>query len=73
LIQLGNKIGNKHKKKTKFNFATKLYIKPKKLPYTNPKLIKAFNEKDIEWIGEEDSRRCIPKMSKNIRIRKFCF
>jgi hypothetical protein len=64
LIQFGSKIGNKHKNKTKLNFPPKLYIKPKHLPYIDPKIIKTFNEKDIEWIGEEDSRRCIPKMSK---------
>jgi hypothetical protein len=50
-----------------------LHTKPKNLPWTDPKLRKIFNEDDIEWIGEEDSKSCIPRMSKNIKARKFNF
>ncbi len=30
-----------------------------------------FNEDAIEWTKEEDSKNCIPRMSKNERLRKF--
>jgi hypothetical protein len=68
-----SKIGNRHRKRTKLNFPPKLHTKPKNLPWIDPKPRKTFNENDIEWIGEEDSRSCIRRMFKNVRTRKFCY
>jgi len=41
-----------------------LYIKPKNLPWVDPKPRGTFNENDIEWIEEEDSRSGIPRILK---------
>jgi hypothetical protein len=38
---------------------------------TDPKPKKTFNEDDNEWIGEEKSRSCIPRMSKNRKTKKL--
>ncbi len=67
------KIKSRHKKKTKPNFPPKLHTKPKNLPWPDPKPRKTFNEDDIEWIEEEDSRNGIPRMSKNVRARKYSY
>jgi hypothetical protein len=48
-----------------------LHTKPKNLPWTDPKPKKTFNEDDNEWIGEEKSRSCIPRMSKNRKTKKL--
>jgi hypothetical protein len=68
-----SKIGSRHRKKTKLNFPLKLYNKPKNLPWIDLEPRIFFNEDDIEWTGEEDSRSCIPRMFKNIRARKFSY
>jgi len=41
-----------------------LYTKPKNLPWVDPKPRGTFNENDIEWIEEEDSRSGIPRILK---------
>jgi hypothetical protein len=48
-----------------------VHTKPKNLPSTDPKPRKTYNEDDIEWIGEEESKSSIPRMSKNRKARKF--
>jgi hypothetical protein len=50
-----------------------LYTKPKNLPWTNPKLRGPFNDNDIKWIEEEDSRSGIPRMFLNEKSRKFSY
>jgi hypothetical protein len=67
------KIKNRHKKKNKPNFPPNLNTKPKNLPWIDPKPRATFNENDMEWIEEEDSRSGIPRMSKNERSRKFSY
>jgi hypothetical protein len=48
-----------------------VHTKPKNLPWIDPKPRKTFNEDDIEWIGKEKKKSCIPRMSKNRKARKF--
>jgi hypothetical protein len=61
-IRPSGKIKNRHRKKTKPTFPPNLYTKPKNLPYTCQKPRNTFNEDDIEWIEEEDSRSGIPRI-----------
>jgi hypothetical protein len=70
-IRLNGKIRNRHRKKKKPNFPPNLYTKPKNLPWTDPKPRGTFNENNIEWVEEENSRSGIPRMCKNERSRKF--
>jgi len=48
-----------------------LHTKPNNLPWIDPKPRKTFNEDDIEWNEEEDSRSAISRMANHEISRNF--
>ncbi len=65
------KIKNRYRKKTKLIFHLSCMPNQRIYPGLTQNLEKTFNEDNIEWIEEEDSRSDIPRMSKNVRARKL--